>query len=99
VNRIEGSDYARQDSIRVKIRTRPFSGRCARHKGYNPVAEGRGGIRGNCARCNLLADIWEASMKFDLLIRRFEPDRDSVQVLPERERVEYTQLSLLDVES
>jgi hypothetical protein len=80
----------------VKIRTRRFSGRCARHMGYNPVVDGRGGIRGNCARCNLLADIWEASMKLDHLIRRFEPYLDDVPVPPERCAGNDRQLSLLD---
>ncbi len=64
---------------RVKIRARKFSGRCARHKGYNPAVDGRGGIRGACARCHLLFDIWEASMKLNQLIRKFDPGFDDLE--------------------
>jgi len=63
----------------VKIRSRKFSGRCARHKGYNPAIDGRGGIIGNCSRCCLLADIWETSLELNKLIRRFDPSFDDVR--------------------
>ena len=38
--------------------------------------DGRGGIRGNCARCVLLMDIYEAAMKLNGLIRKFDPNHD-----------------------
>jgi hypothetical protein len=63
----------------VKIRARKFEGRCARHKRYNPAVDGRGAIRGNCARCNLLFDIWEASLRLNQLIRKFDPNHDDVE--------------------
>ena len=63
----------------MKIRTRRFSGRCARHKGYNPAVDGRGAIKGNCPRCNLLADIWETSLRLNGLIRKFDPNHDDTQ--------------------
>jgi hypothetical protein len=69
----------------VKIRARKFDGRCARHKRYNPAVDGRGGIRGGCARCNLLFDIWETSLKLNQLIRRFDPGLDDVQRPVERQ--------------
>jgi hypothetical protein len=65
----------------LKIRARRFSGRCARHKGYNPAVDGRGGIRGNCARCNLLMDIYEAAMKLNGLIRKFDPNHDDAHLV------------------
>ena len=66
----------------MKIRSRKFDGRCAKHKGYNPAVDGRGGIRAGCQRCNLLADIWEASLRLNQLIRRFDPSHDDLQRPP-----------------
>jgi hypothetical protein len=66
----------------MKVRSRKFDGRCAKHKRYNPAVDGRGGIRGGCARCNLLADIWEASLKLNALIRKFDPNHDDLQKPP-----------------
>ncbi len=63
----------------MKIRARKFEGRCSRHKRYNPAVDGRGGIRGGCPRCNLLADIYEASLRLNLLIRRFDPSYDDLE--------------------
>lgn len=63
----------------MKIRSRKFVGRCARHKGYSPAVDGRGGICGNCARCSLLHDIWEASLHLNALIRKFDPVYDDVE--------------------
>ena len=63
----------------MKIRSRRFKGRCSRHKRYNPAVDGRGAIRGGCPRCGLLADIWEASLKLNALIRKFDPNHDDLQ--------------------
>jgi hypothetical protein len=63
----------------LKIRSRKFDGRCARHKRYNPAIDGRGAIRGGCPRCNLLFEIWETSLKLNQLIRKFDPAYDDVQ--------------------
>ena len=63
----------------MKIRSRKFDGRCGRHKRYNPAVDGRGAIRGNCPRCSLLCEIWEASLKLNLLIRRFDPNHDDLE--------------------
>ena len=62
----------------MKIRSRKFKGRCARHKRYNPAVDGRGGIVGNCSRCCLLADIWETALELNSLIRRFDPNFDDL---------------------
>ena len=63
----------------MKIRARKFDGRCSRHKRYNPAVDGRGAIKGGCPRCNLLFEIWEASLKLNQLIRRFDPNHDDVR--------------------
>jgi hypothetical protein len=63
----------------VKIRSRKFDGRCSKHKRYNPAVDGVGGIRGGCARCSLLFEIWEASLNLNRLIRKFDPKHDDLQ--------------------
>lgn len=44
--------------------------------------DGRGGIVGNCVRCNLLFDIWEASLTLNRLIRGFDPNHDDLKKPP-----------------
>ena len=63
----------------MKIRSRKFNGRCAKHKRFSPATDGRGAIRGACPRCHLLYDIWEASLKLNQLIRRFDPSHDDLE--------------------
>lgn len=62
----------------VKIRSRKFEGRCARHKSFNPAVEGTAGVRG-CPRCQLLFEIWQASLQLNGLIRRFDPRFDDLK--------------------
>jgi hypothetical protein len=63
----------------VKIRARKFEGRCSRHKRYNPAVDGLGAIRGACPRCSLMFEIWEASLRLNALIRRFDPKHDDLK--------------------
>ena len=63
----------------MKIRSRKFDGRCAKHKGFNPATADRGAIRGACPLCHLLFDIWETSLKLNQLIRKFDPLHDDLQ--------------------
>jgi hypothetical protein len=80
----------------LKIRARKFDGRCARHKRYNPAIDGRGGIMGGCARCGLLCDIWESSLKLNQLIRKFDPKHDDLERPPVKEPAhDPRQLSLI----
>ena len=65
----------------MKIRARKFDGRCARHKGYNPAVDGRGGVRGGGKLCALLFEIWEASIQMNALIRKFDPNHDDLKKL------------------
>jgi hypothetical protein len=62
----------------LKIRSRKFNGRCSRHKRYNPAVDGLGGIKGGCPRCTLLLEIWEASLRINQLIRRWDPHHDDL---------------------
>jgi hypothetical protein len=81
----------------VKIRSRKFEGRCARHKGYNPGVDGQGGIRGGCQRCQLLFEIWQASLKLNQLIRKFDPSHDDLKrpPAPKAPPVDPRQMSLI----
>lgn len=84
----------------MKIRSRRFSGRCARHKSYNPAVDGRGGIKGNCARCNLLCDIWETALRLNALIRRYDPGYDDTRPIPRTPAAavdDGRQMSLLEI--
>ncbi len=61
--------------------------------------DGRGGIRGNCARCSLLADIYEAATKLNGLIRKFDPNLDDAHPIRKREPVpaiDPRQMSLIE---
>ena len=80
----------------MKIRARKFDGRCARHKDYSPAVDGLGGIRGGCARCGLLFEIWEASLHLNKLIRSFDPSHDDLRRPVEKPpAVDPRQMSLL----
>jgi hypothetical protein len=63
----------------LKIRSRKFNGRCSRHKRYNPAIDGLGGIKGGCSRCTLMLEIWEASLRINQLIRRWNPSHDDLE--------------------
>jgi hypothetical protein len=80
----------------MKIRTRRFSGRCARHKRYNPAVDGRAGIKGNCPRCNLLMDIWDTAIRLNGLIRRYDPRFDDLARKKEPAAADERQMSLLE---
>jgi len=81
----------------VKIRARKFDGRCGRHRRYNPAVDGRGAIKGGCPRCSLLFEIWEASIKLNQLIRRFDPNHDDLKKPPAEKapEVDPRQMSLI----
>ena len=81
----------------MKIRARQFKGRCAKHKAYNPPVDGAGAIRGACARCSLLFEIWEASLHLNGLIRRFDPNYDDLKKRAEpAPLIDPRQMSLID---
>jgi len=59
--------------------------------------DGRDGIKGACARCTLLCEIWESSLKLNQLIRRFDPNHDDGKrpAAPRHSAGDPRQLSLL----
>ena len=81
-------------AVSLKIRSRKFEGRCARHKRYNPAVDGRGAIKGGCARCILLFEIWEASLKLNQLIRKCDPNHDDLE-RPQQAVADPRQMSLI----
>jgi hypothetical protein len=81
----------------LKIRSRKFDGRCGRHKRYNPAVDGLGAIRGGCPRCQLLYEIWRASLELNRLIRQFNPAHDDMErPRPEIAAVDPRQMSLIE---
>jgi len=83
---------------RLKIRSRKFDGRCAKHKRFNPATDGLGGVRGGCPRCILLFEIWDASLKLNKLIRKFDPAYDDLERPKDEEPVFHDprQMSLIE---
>ena len=79
----------------MKIRSRKFDGRCAKHKRYNPGVDGAGGIRGGCTRCLLLLEIWETSLRLNGLIRRFDPNHDDLDQPKPKLEPDPRQMSLI----
>ena len=80
----------------MKIRSRVFNGRCAKHKRYNPATDGRGGIRGGCPRCELLFEIWETALKLNGLIRAYDPRYDDLKRPPTPPAADPRQMSLIE---
>lgn len=57
----------------LKIGSVKWRGKCSRHPYYDPASEGLGAIRGNCARCADLLQIYELHQKALNLMRTFQP--------------------------
>jgi hypothetical protein len=55
----------------LKIGSVRWKGRCAKHPRYDPDADGLGGIRGGCRRCEMLLEIHGHHSKMVRLIREF----------------------------
>ena len=67
------------------------------HKATTRPSTALGGIRGGCARCTLLFEIWEASLRLNQLIRRFDPNYDDVRKpVPPGPCIDPRQMSLID---
>ena len=61
----------------LKIGSIRWRGKCSRHPGFDPYIDGRGAIRGGCARCGLLADISETHQSLVKQMRAFSPPAES----------------------
>ena len=51
--------------------TERVKAKCSRHPRYNPVRDGRAGIRGGCSTCFSLYDLHQARIALDAAQREF----------------------------
>jgi hypothetical protein len=56
----------------LKIGTVKWRGKCSKHPGYDPADGGIGAIKGNCEKCNQLAEIYDHHQKILRLMRGFQ---------------------------
>ena len=66
----------------LKIGSIRWRGRCPRHPSFNPYTDGRGAIKGACAKCAALADISEMHQKMIALMRNFAPPQPARKPVP-----------------
>jgi hypothetical protein len=57
----------------LKIGSIRWRGKCPRHPSFDPYADGRGAIKGACAKCTALVEIHESHQKMVALMRSFAP--------------------------
>jgi len=59
----------------LRIGSIRWRGKCSKHPGFDPYADGRGAIQGGCDRCSLLADIEHHHTQMLAMMRRFAPPK------------------------
>lgn len=59
----------------LKLGTLRWKGKCKRHPAYDPV-DGEAAIKGACARCYALLDIYVQHRRLVELMRNFGPVRE-----------------------
>jgi hypothetical protein len=59
-----------QFTYKLKL-TERVKAKCSRHPRYNPVKDGRAGIRGGCSTCFSLYDLQQARIALDAAQREF----------------------------
>ncbi|HVW87323.1 MAG TPA: hypothetical protein VHB50_21700 [Bryobacteraceae bacterium] len=57
----------------LKIGVIRWRGKCSRHPSFDPIEDGRGAIRGGCAKCSALVEIAECHQRMLELMRTFTP--------------------------
>lgn len=59
--------------------TLQWKGKCPKHPRYRPEIAGEGGIKGGCARCQELLELWELVMAAKRIVRHLEglPEEES----------------------
>ncbi len=57
----------------LKIGVVRWRGKCSRHPSFDPYADGPGAIKGACARCEALLEIYQCHQKMVALMRTFTP--------------------------
>jgi len=70
----------------LKIGSIRWRGKCPRHPLFDPYAEGRGSIKGACAKCTALAEINESHQKMIALMRNFAPPQPVRRKMPALDR-------------
>ncbi len=66
----------------LKIGSVKWRGKCSKHPGYDPADGGIGAIKGNCEKCNALAEIYDHHTKIMRLIRGFQPIAEKKKPAP-----------------
>jgi hypothetical protein len=59
-----------------------WRGKCPKHPAYDPMTDGPGAIKGNCAKCNDLAQIYEHHQRALRLMRGFQPLESKAKAAP-----------------
>ena len=72
-----------QFSYRLRVAER-VKAKCDRHPRYNPERDGRGGIKGGCATCFSLYDLYQARLALDSHTVSFSGKRFRGRELPRR---------------
>jgi hypothetical protein len=57
----------------LRIGSVRWRGKCSRHPAFDPYSDGAGAIKGGCARCAALMEIYECHRKMVTLMRGFAP--------------------------
>lgn len=81
----------------LKIGSIRWKGRCGKHPSYSPDADGLGGIRGGCKRCEMLLDIYNQHSSLVRLMREFGTRPESGAKPSFDDELARRQMSLLDI--
>jgi hypothetical protein len=63
----------------LKIRAR-WQGKCPKHPRYNPDKDGEVGIKGGCATCTVLLDVFHSWKKMEAFTRSFDSVVDAHRI-------------------
>jgi hypothetical protein len=69
----------------LRIGSVRWRGKCSRHPGFDPYADGAAGVKGGCAKCAALVEIMECHQRMIALMRRFAPPAEKKKVAPDFE--------------
>jgi hypothetical protein len=66
----------------LKIGSVKWRGKCSRHPTFDPLTDGRGGVKGGCPKCDTLVDIHECHQRMLRLMRGFAPQQSPKKTGP-----------------
>jgi len=72
----------------LKIGSIRWRGKCSRHPSFDPYLDGRGAIKGVCAKCTALVEIHESHQKMIALMRSFAPPQPVRKKIPALDRLQ-----------